>query len=96
MELASSMHNTLRAFRTAVEEGAGMRADWGMSVVVKVALLRSDIAFWGFRAQWTSHFIDRLRALIREGRLSHLRWMLPRLFGLTGFLIIKRAPGLMS
>lgn len=92
LRLSVAMSRTLVVFDTAARTGAGVARDWGELADIDYALVRSDIAFWSFRAGWMeAKPMARLRALAQARRWSHVRFLLPRLFGLEAFVKLKQA-----
>lgn len=58
---------------------------------VELARVRSDIRFYDLCSHWTSaSFAQRLVALFALRRIRHVRWFLPRIFGLNSFVRSKR------
>jgi glycosyltransferase involved in cell wall biosynthesis len=81
----------LQYFEKVVVTGVGVDPRWGSRAEVDLARLRSDIAFFEFRARWlTSSFAERVRAAFRVRSSAQLVWLLPRLPGFKFLYWAKR------
>lgn len=97
LRLSVAMSRTLVVFATAARTGAGVAKDWGQLADIDYGLVQSDIAFWSFRAGWMeARPMERVLALVRARRWSHVRFLLPRLFGLEAFVKLKQALAVIS
>lgn len=81
----------LRYLEKAVSTGSGFDENWGESAEIDLKRLRRDIRFLEFRSRWLeAGFVSRLGAIAAARSKLHLRWLLPRLFGLKGLALLKQ------
>jgi len=80
--LATSMADALSVFESAVTTGVGIDARFGTPVPINVSRLNAYIRYWRARAGWLDLQLGRRLLALSDARSwTHLRWMLPRLFG---------------
>ncbi len=84
------MATQLRLVDAMICDTASSVTSWGSSVRVDHEVIREDIAFNEFRAQWMeSNFTDRMRALASFADPGHRRWLGPRVFGVRGLVALR-------
>jgi glycosyltransferase involved in cell wall biosynthesis len=89
---SASVVPVLLLVEKAALTGAGIRPPWRASAAIDLGRLREDIGFHAFRGRWLeSSFAERLRMILRLRAADRVRWLAPRLFGLTGLKMIKKA-----
>lgn len=65
---------------------------WGAPAVMDRAAIANDAAFNHFRSHWLqASAAEQLRAFLRFRSNAQRRWLLPRILGFRGLMLLKRA-----